>query len=104
MRNFLFAALVSTSLAGCATSGTVTPTIPPIVNTIINDVAIACSFAPTIETVLELLGAAPGASVSAIVNMICGAVTTHSVRRGARHAAIIRVNGRVVPINGQFLR
>lgn len=112
------ALIAAVSLAGCGTTGLITPgpTSTPIssgnatVDAVVAATVKACGFLPTVQTAASVLSTfVPGASVgvgiaNAVAKAICDAVAPAkaSGRRSMRAGASPVVNG--VPIEGRFVR
>jgi hypothetical protein len=96
MRKFLIAVPVVASLMGSCTS---TPTdVASVVAQVQQAAIVACGFLPTAATVAAILSGGASTAVTDIAQLICTAVTTKGVRRGAAPT----VNG--VVIHGRFVR
>ena len=118
----VFALAAAVSLAGCGTTGLITPSGggggTPVssgnatVDQVVAATVKACGFLPTVQTAANVLSTfVPGASVgvgiaNAVANAICNAVTPAKSAMGRRSLhrgdALIQVNG--VPIEGRFVR
>lgn len=107
MKKLVIAALLSVSLAGCATTGGIDPTKA---NALIAQVQAitqqACGYLPTASSVANIAasfisgGTLIAGGVEALAGQICAAVTAKKGRFGSH--SVIRVHG--VPLHGRFVR
>ena len=105
MRKLMLAIALSAGLAagGCSTtsgSGGIS------ITSVQQAVQAACGFLPAAASIAALINAGAGATITALVSAICGAVTHPSARLGARSTvrAAVLVNGQRVVIAGHFVQ
>jgi len=100
------------TVAGCNAPST--GTVISTTTTVVNDVAIAtktaCSFVPTATTIAQILNASSQVLTAAqIAQIICQAVnttpttTTKSISKSIS-PILLEVNGKVVVVNGAFVK
>ena len=97
------AGFLGLSLVGC--NSVTTPTTTPTVTDFQNAVVAACGFLPAATTIANILTANPAvATGSEIASIICKAVTTKSAHKGGYAPKSVIVNGKVILINGEFVK
>ena len=93
------------ALAGCNTVTPSTTTTTPTVTDFQNAVVAACGFLPAATTIASILTANPAVATGGqIAEIICKAVTTKSARVGGYSPKSVLVNGKVILINGEFVK
>ena len=92
----------SLALAGC---NSIPTTTTPTVTDFQNAVVAACGFLPAATTIASIISANPAiATGSEIAGIICKAVTTKSAHKGDYAPKSVVVNGKVILINGEFVK
>ena len=96
----------SLALAGCnSVTPTNTTTTTPTVSDFQSAVVTACGFLPAATTIANIITANPAVSTGAqIADIVCKAVTTKSARKGVYAPKSVIVNGKVILINGEFVK
>lgn len=92
------------ALAGC---NSVTPpsVTTPTVTDFQNAVVAACGFLPAATTIASIITANPAVATGGqIAEIICKAVTTKSARKVGYSPKVVVVNGKVILINGEFVK
>lgn len=105
--SLVIAAALAFSLAGCASTGSITPTnVASTIAQVQSTARTICSFVPTANTVANLLsviGFGGFSGVTAMAAQICNAVINNPMTEGPGGGRTVpRVAG--VPIRGKFVR
>jgi hypothetical protein len=98
------AGFLGLSLVGCNTIAIPTTTTATVADLQAAVVA-ACGFLPAATTIASILSANPAiATGGEIASVICQAVTKKAAHKGGYSPATIIVNGKVILINGEFVK